>query len=166
VPVEVATARTLLIGAGNILLTDDGAGVHVVRQLDGLRQSGEVGHAVVLCDGGTLGLSLLLEFKELAALIAIDAMDLGAEPGTVQVFRGADMDAQLCGQKRTAHEVALADLMAAARLTDCAPNRRALVGIQPGSTEWGLSPTKPVQAAISEACRSVLSLLKEWGDAR
>ncbi len=165
-PVEVATARTLLIGMGNILLTDDGAGVHVVRRLDVLRKSGDIGHAIVLCDGGTLGLSLLSEFKTLAALIAIDAMEVGAEPGTVRVFRGADMDAQLCGQKRTAHEVALADLMAAARLTDCAPERRALVGIQPGSTEWGLSPTKPVEAAISEACRSVLSLLEDWDDAR
>jgi hydrogenase maturation protease len=165
-PVEVATAWTLLIGMGNILLTDDGVGVHVIRQLDALRQSGDIGHRITLRDGGTIGLALLSEFKEIAALIAIDAMEIGAEPGTVQVFRGADMDAQLCGQKRTAHEVALADLMAAARLTECAPERRALVGIQPGSTQWGLSPTQPVQTAISEACKTVLSLLEDWDDAR
>jgi hydrogenase maturation protease len=166
VPVETATARTLLIGAGNILLTDDGVGVHVVRRLDALMQAGDISHPVALRDGGTLGLALLSEFKEVAALIVIDAMEIGAAPGTVQVFQGAEMDAQLRGQKRTAHEVALADLMAAAQLTDCAPQRRALVGIQPGSTQWGLSPTDPVQAAISQACESVLSLLEDWGDAR
>ncbi len=164
--VEVATAQTLLIGAGNILLADDGVGVHVIRELDALKQAGDIGHPVALRDGGTIGLALLSEFEELGALIVIDAMEMGAEPGTVRVFQGSDMDAQLHGQKRTAHEVALADLMTAARLTGRAPERRALVGIQPASTQWGLSPTEPVRAAITMACKSVLSLLEGWDDAR
>ncbi len=164
--VEVATAQTLVLGIGNILLNDDGVGVHVVRQLDALQQAGDIGHAIALRDGGTIGLALLSEFKEASALIVIDAMEIGAEPGTVQVFQGADMDVQLCGQKRTAHEVALADLMTAARLMACVPKRRALIGIQPGSTQWGLLPTEPVRAAITVACNTVLSLLESWDDAR
>ncbi len=164
--VEATAANpTLLVGIGNTLLTDDGVGVHVIRALDALRQAGEIGHAITLCDGGTIGLALLSEFDERDALIVIDALEMGAEPGTVRVFSGSDMDAQLCGQKRTAHEVALADLMAAAQLTGCAPSQRALIGVQPGSTQWGLSPTEPVRAAIPQACRIVLSLLEDWDDA-
>lgn len=163
---QVAATHTLLVGIGNTLLTDDGVGVHVIRELDALRQAGEIGRAIRLRDGGTIGLALLSEFKDLDALIVIDAMELGAGPGTVRVFQAADMDLQLRGRKGTAHEVALADLMAAAQLIGCMPERRALVGVQPGSTQWGLSPTEPVRAAISQACEIVLSLLGDWDDAR
>ena len=127
-------------------------------------RSRETGRHVALRDGGTIGLALLSEIEESGALIAIDAMELGAAPGTVQAFRGPDMDRQLCGKKRTAHEVALADLIMAARLAGCAPERRALVAIQPASTKWGLSPTEPILAAIPKACSAVLSLIEDWDD--
>ena len=82
------------------------------------------------------GLALLPDIQDAGALIVIDAAEFGAEPGTVRVMQGAEMDAQLGGKKRTAHEVALADLMAAAELTGSRPVRCALVAVQPASTEW------------------------------
>jgi hydrogenase maturation protease len=157
-----ATAiRTLILGIGNILLSDDGIGVHVIRALDTL-ESAEIPQAFGLRDGGTLGLSLLSEIEEFGALIAIDAVELGAKPGTVRIFQGPDMDRQLMGTKRTAHEVALADLMSAARLAGCEPSRRALVAVQPESTEWGLSLTPAVGAAIPAACQEIRNLLSRW----
>jgi hydrogenase maturation protease len=164
--IEAAATRTLLMGIGNILLSDDGVGVHVIRALGALDRAGEIGHLITLRDGGTIGLALLSELDSFDALIAIDAMELGSAPGTVRAFAGPDMDAQLGGRKRTAHEVALADLMMAAALTGCAPERRALVAVQPGSTEWGLAPTQPVLEAIPQACQTVLSLLESWEQAR
>jgi hydrogenase maturation protease len=163
---EIAATHTLVLGIGNILLSDDGVGVHVIRALDALEQEGEVPHVIALRDGGTIGLELLSEIEEFGALIAIDAMELDAEPGTVRTFKCDDMDRQLTGKKHTAHEVALADLMAAAALSGTRPRRRALVAIQPFSTQWGLSPTPAVLAAIPKACRAVLSLLGEWNDER
>lgn len=160
--IEVAATRTLLMGIGNILLSDDGIGVHVIRALDALERAGKIGQAIALRDGGTIGLALLTELDAFGAFIAIDAMELGAAPGSVRAFVGRDMDAQLGGKRRSAHEVALADLIMAATLSDCAPARRALVAIQPGSTQWGLSPTEPVLAAIPEACKTVMSLLEDW----
>jgi hydrogenase maturation protease len=74
------------------------------------------------------------------------------------------MDRQLAGSKRSAHEVALADLIQAARLSGCAPPRRALVGIQPEVTSWGLEPTPAVAAAIPRAVQCILNLLEEWHD--
>lgn len=155
-------ACILLVGIGNILLTDDGVGVHVVRALDAMQKAGKIAFPVALRDGGTIGLALLAEFNQPSAVILIDAMELGAPPGTVRAFEGAEMDACLGGKKSTAHEVAASDLIAAAQLTGCAPERRALVAIQPGSTEWGLSLTEPVDAAIPRACDMALSLIQEW----
>lgn len=95
----------------------------------------------------------------------IDAAEFGAEPGTVRVMQDAEMDAQLGGKKRTAHEVALADLMAAAELTGSRPARCALVAVQPASTEWRLTPTQAVASAVPRACDAVLSLIERWDDA-
>ena len=89
-------------------------------------------------------------------------MEMGAPPGSVRVFVGPDMDRQLEGTKKTAHEVALADLIQAARLAGCAPRHRALVAVQPASTEWGLEPTPAVNAAIPEAVRCVLAAIGDW----
>lgn len=160
--VEVAAIRTLLLGLGNVLLSDDGVGIHVIRALDSSARMRQFDPAVALRDGGTLGLNLLMELDGIGALIVIDAMEFGGAAGTVRAFVGTDMDAQLGGQCRSAHEVALADLMSAALLTGSAPVRRALVAVQPASTDWGLEPTEAVRSAIPEACDTVLSLLEDW----
>ena len=163
---DIAATHTLILGLGNILLSDDGVGIHVVRALEAREQKGLIGHVIALRDGGTIGLTLLTEIEEFGELIVIDAMEMGAEPGTVRCFEGAAMDAQLCGKKRTAHEVALADLIMAAQLAGFAPQRRALVAVQPEKTTLGLEPTAAVQAAIQPACAAIENLLTEWNDGR
>jgi hydrogenase maturation protease len=165
-PTDVAATHTLILGIGNILLSDDGVGVHVIAALQARQNEGALGPAVALRDGGTISLELLTEIAESPDLIAVDAVEFNGAPGTVRVFEGAEMDKQLGGKKRTAHEVALADLMTAARLAGCEPKRRALVAIQPFSTQWGLAPSQSVQDAIPEACETVISLIRRWTDER
>lgn len=161
-----ASPRTLLLGLGNVLLRDDGAGVHVLQQLAGVETDLPYGSRIVRRDGGTLGLALLTEFDHIDALIAIDAMQLDAPAGVVRAFIGAEMDRVLGGRRASVHQVALADLMGAARLLDCAPERRALIGIQPATTQWGWGPSAAVEAAIPAACAEVRALLEEWNRAR
>ncbi|MFC2969645.1 hydrogenase maturation protease [Acidimangrovimonas pyrenivorans] len=153
---------TVVLGIGNLLLSDDGIGIHVTEALS--RDAPEL--PLNIRDGGTIGLSLLAEIDPEAELIAVDAMELHAAPGTLRVFKGADMDRQLTGTKRSAHEVALADLMQAADLAGCGPRRRALVAIQPETTTWGLTPTPAVAAAIPQAVQAVRDLLEEWRNER
>lgn len=153
------SATILVLGLGNTLLSDDGVGVHIVEALR-LEYGGRAG--IDLRDGGTLGLALLPDVEAADALILVDAAEVGGPAGDVRLFEGADLDRQLSGKKRTAHEVAAADLLDAATLTGCRPERRALVAVQPASTEWGLAPTSAVQAAIPAACARVRSLIERW----
>lgn len=159
-------SQPLILGIGNVLLSDDGVGIHIVEALDVLKRDGAIQDDFRTRDGGTIGLSLLSELNGDDDLIVVDAMEMGAAPGTVRVFHDADMDRQLTGIKRTAHEVALGDLMMAATLAGCAPRRRALVGVQPETTTWGLTPTAAVDPAIATACEEVIRILGEWRDGR
>jgi hydrogenase maturation protease len=150
-------SKILVVGVGNTLLQDDGAGVRVI---EALRADTEQGMEIV--DGGTLGLSLLPRMEDADAVIVVDASELGQAPGTLHIFFNEEIDRQLSGKRRTVHEVALADLFSAAAIQGRCPSKRALVAIQPGCTEWGLETTEAVSAAIPEACAAIRALAMRW----
>jgi hydrogenase maturation protease len=156
----VVDHTVLVLGLGNRLLRDDAAGPLTLDALNAAPTGAPVGARC--CDGGTVGLALLPRIEDADALIVVDAARFGAEPGTVRVFEGEVMDRQLVGRKSSAHEVALADLMAAAAFNGRLPTRRALVAVQPGSTDLGLVPTPPVQAAVPRLCDAVRELVQRW----
>ena len=102
------------------------------------------------------------EIEAATALIVVDAANFGGLPGDVRVFDADAMDVQLGGAKTSAHELALADLIGAARLSGSLPERRALVGIAPSAVGWGLEPTPEVAASIPLACAEIESLIERW----
>ncbi|MBB4301245.1 hydrogenase maturation protease [Rhodobium orientis] len=153
--------RTLVLGLGNAVLTDDGVGIHVVRRLDADADAG-LPQGVTLRDGGTIGLGLLPEIADADALIVVDAAELHAAPGSVRVFEGAEMDARVGRSKGSAHEIALSDVMTAAAISGSRPERRALIAIQPENLSWGTEPTDAVAAAIPQACAAIAGLVDKW----
>lgn len=148
-----------MLGVGNTLMQDDGVGIHVVERL---AASPGTHPALQPIDGGTIGLALLPELEDAAAVIVVDASEIGAEPGALRLFCDGEIDAQLSGKRRTVHEVALLDLFAAAAIRGRMPARRALVAIQPGCTEWGTDATPPVKEAVNAACALINRLAAEW----
>ena len=153
--------KVLVMGVGNTLLQDDGVGVHVTESL---KASNTSTTELNILDGGTIGLSLLPEIEDADAVIIVDASEIGERPGSMRIFRDAEIDQQLSGKKRTVHEVALADLFSAAAIRGRCPAKRALIAIQPGSTDWGLEPTPDVQATIPLACEAISTMTRRWRD--
>jgi hydrogenase maturation protease len=152
--------KTLILGIGNTLLQDEGAGVHAVRQL--AEQAADRGD-IELMDGGTLSFSLAGAIEDAEQLIVIDAAQYGGEPGTTRVFLGDQMDSFVGGNRKlSVHEVSLLDLLMIARLADRLPRQRALIGIQPHSIDWGETPSLPVAGAIRLACDQAMQLVAEW----
>jgi hydrogenase maturation protease len=149
-----------VLGIGNDLRCDDGVGVHVVRALG--ESSGREEHTRWL-DGGTLGLALLEPVEQCDALIVVDAVELGAEPGTLCVLEGLEMDLFVdTAAPSSAHEAGLSALRSAALLRGRWPARRALVGVQPGGTDWGTSLSPAVQCAVPEVVREIQSAIARW----
>ena len=152
--------RTLVLGIGNTLLGDEGAGVHAIRAL---RERNHNSDTVEFLDGGTLSFTLAAPLENCDNLIVIDAAELQSPPGTVRTFLDDDMDHFLGSQrKRSVHEVSLLDLLGVALLSGHLPRRRALIGIQPQQVDWATQPTPAVTAGIGEACTTAETLLQEW----
>jgi hydrogenase maturation protease len=152
-------STTLILGIGNTLLTDEGVGIHVVEYL-AENFAGE-SHATYL-DGGTLSFTLAGPIADHDNLIVIDAARLGEPPGTCKTLLGEQMDRYLSGTRESVHEVGLMDLLDIARLSDTYPARRALIGIQPESLDWGDKPTAKVASSIAEAAQSAIDLHRSW----
>jgi hydrogenase maturation protease len=150
---------TLVIGIGNTLLGDEGAGVHALERVRAL-----LGDAtdVDLIDAGTLCFTLLPTLEAYRRLVVLDAAQLHAPAGTVASFEGLAMDEFLGRPRRSVHEVGLCDLMDMARLSGCFPQQRALIGIQPEFIDWSETCSAPVAAALDDAAQRAVGFVRRW----
>jgi len=152
--------KILVLGIGNTLLSDEGAGVHV---LDALAAGGPLPADVELLDGGTLSFTLAGPIQDAAALIVVDAAQINARAGEWKLLQGPDMDAFLLGNRKSSvHEVGLTDLRAIAILAGHWPARRAMFAIQPQFMDWGEQPTPEVAAAVPEVAAAIRALILRW----
>ena len=150
---------TLILGIGNTLLSDEGAGIHALNLLQS--EYADIPN-LTFVDGGTLSFTLATWIEDCSNLIVFDAAELHQPAGTVKTFIGAAMDSFLGDNKRSAHEVGLLDLMHIARLMEHLPENRALIGIQPEQMGWGMRPTPAVQNALASAVQEALTLIRQW----
>lgn len=148
---EPGPTRVVVLGLGNVLLRDEGIGVEVVRRLAERWTDRPEARAVRFVDGGTLGLGLLDLVIGLERLIVVDAADLGARAGTIRLIRDV---AARGGRRLSVHEIGLADLLAAARLTGAAP-ACTLVAVEPGEIGPGLGLSPALRRAARRAAAAV-----------
>lgn len=149
----------MVLGLGNILLSDEGLGVRVVQRL---QERYRVSSEIEVMDGGTLGLDLLPYLEGVDHLLVIDALEMGEEPGTMARLVGEEVPASLA-VKISPHQMGLADLLAAARLQDSYPQEITLWGMQPGSIDTGLDLSPSVEAQVDRLIDEVLMELNSWG---
>ena len=155
-------APVLVLGVGNELFTDEGLGcVAAARLADRLAAEGIDG--VEVADGSTLGLGLLPGLADRRAVLLLDAvLRDGAAPGEVVVLEGDEVPVtrQLTF---SAHQIGVAEALAAARFAGCCPPVVAAAGIVPAvlETGWGLSPA--VEASMDALVDAAVDVLHRWG---
>ncbi|MDD5391553.1 MAG: HyaD/HybD family hydrogenase maturation endopeptidase [Thiothrix sp.] len=149
----------LVLGIGNILLQDEGIGVHLLKFM---QKHFPIFPDVSYLDGGTLSFTLAGEIEEHDHLLVLDAVELHARAGTLCCYEDEAMDHFLGTTKRSAHEVGLLDLMDIARLSGHLPKHRALIGIQYETFGWGEELTPAVKRNIPLAARVAATLLQKW----
>jgi hydrogenase maturation protease len=158
-----STGRILVLGLGNILLKDEGVGVHIAQMLQELA----LPHNVEVVDGGTASLDVLLLAPGIEKLVVIDALRAGKEAGTIYKARlkseERDKLEQIfsSGSRISLHQVGLIDALAIAERMNCAPKEIAIIGIEPKKIDCGLELTDDVKQKIPEIINTVLKEIED-----
>ncbi|MEJ5338218.1 MAG: HyaD/HybD family hydrogenase maturation endopeptidase [Aquificaceae bacterium] len=151
--------KTLVLGVGNILLSDEGLGVRVVEEL---RKNYRFFPEVELMDGGTLGMDLLYFMEGFERLLLVDAVLGGCAPGTLYRFEGEEVKAYF-RKKVSAHELGVQEVLALAQMLGRAPREIVLLGMEPESLDISLELSETVKSRLDELVSGVLKELEKWG---
>ena len=151
--------KTILIGLGNILMQDEGVGVHVVNAV---KERFEIPPELEIVDGGTAGLDLLPFFEGRDRVLLVDAVDFGEEPGFIGELANEAIPARFGKNKASLHHIGLAEVMAIAQMQNILPQEICLIGIQPASLDPGLELTEILQGKFDTLIVRVLAKLGEW----
>jgi hydrogenase maturation protease len=150
--------RILIAGLGNLLLQDDGVGVHAVRQLQQAPPRG-----VIVAEVGCAVLDALHLLKWAEKIVAIDAMQAGGAPGTVYACHPHDVAAD--GVKASLHELNLVGALKF--LPPGAHPEIIILGVEPQTIGYGLDLSPAVGAALPQVTTEARRLVARWrGEAR
>jgi len=149
----------LVLGLGNVLCADDGAGVVALHRLV---RDWELPAGVRAADGGTLGLALLPLVDLADQLILVDAVRAEAPPGSLVRLDG-DQVAPAVYERLSPHQIGVADLLAGAALVGRYPARVVLLGVVPASIELGVTRTPSVEAGLDRLVAAVIDELAAIG---
>lgn len=152
-------AGTVVIGLGNPLMGDDGIGLALLARLtDGW----DVEPAAMLVDGGTWGMNLLPTIEDAGRLILLDAINVGAAPGTV-VELARHQIPRFLATKISPHQVDLRDVLAVAELRRTLPGDTIAIGLQPAVVALSDVLTPEVRDRVDEAVAAVVGALELRG---
>ncbi len=151
--------RVVVLGIGNILLSDEGVGVRVIERLD---QTYRLPPEVEIIDGGTCGMEMLEQLEDLDALIVVDCVRFGQPPATPVLLRDDDVPV-FFKTKLSPHQVSLSDVLASLEFTNRAPKRTVIIGMQPASMELGMELTPAVAARVDELLAMTVAELRAIG---
>ncbi len=147
--------RVLVLGVGNLLLKDDGVGVHVINEL----RDTPFPENVQLIDAGTVSHQLISLFHETDYLILVDAVSADDVPGSIYRFSPDDINFQT-GYKLSLHEMSLIDILQMAEMTGAKPEA-VIIGVQPKDvSSWSLELSDEVKAVVPKVRDLVVEELK------
>ncbi|MGD0186680.1 MAG: HyaD/HybD family hydrogenase maturation endopeptidase [Roseiarcus sp.] len=152
-------ASVLVLGLGNILLSDEGVGVRIVEALDA---SHELPDEVESLDGGTSGMELLDMVAGRDCLIVADAVNAAGPAG--RVIRLENDDIRMLFETRfSPHQLGLSDMLAALRLIDEAPRRVVVIGVVPENLKTGLDLSPAAAGGRDVAVAMIVDELTRLG---
>jgi len=148
--------KTLILGLGNLLLCDEGVGIHAIRALENEKLPSDVD----LMDGGTGGLHLISWLEGYDRIIMIDATLDDNPPGTIRLIK--PRYASDFPHLMSAHEIGLRDMIEAMSLTGVLPEIQLIAVSAANINEVGTALSPELQAVLPEIVQLVnhLSLVE------
>jgi hydrogenase maturation protease len=149
-PEENTLPRIVVIGVGNLLMKDEGIGIHALEAL----QEIDLPPDVKLIDGGTSP-DLIAYTQAGDKLIIIDAAKAGDEPGAIYRFRPEDLAVEK-GTLTSSHELGVVQNLSLMSLLGTKPSEIIIIGIEPAVIDAGLELSPLLQRKLPDIVKVVL----------
>lgn len=145
--------KTVVLGAGNELLKDEGVGVHAIRILQAELPPSRTDIEVI--DGGTYpDICHLVQGAD--KLVIVDAVKGGCAPGTIYRFNPDQMIAET-GVTTSVHQMGLLESLKMMEFVGGKPKETVIIGIEPAEVDLGLELSRELQARMPKIIKSVLA---------
>jgi hydrogenase maturation protease len=151
--------KTLVLGIGNVLLQDEGVGIHAIEEL---QRRFTADADVEFLDGGTAGVELLRYLDGKDRILIVDAVAAGHPPGTVFRVEGEDVP-RMFHLRISPHQIGLSDVLATALISDALPGAMVLFGMEPQTMTMGLALTPTAEASLDKLVDAVAAELRALG---
>jgi hydrogenase maturation protease len=149
----------LVLGVGNILMSDEGAGVYAVRKLE---EAYTFSNNVHLLDGGTLGMKLLHSISTTSSLIVADTAMLGKAPGTISRLTMNDIRMKTV-LKNSMHQLSFSETLTMAEVLDILP-LSIIITIEPSDiSSLSVNLTSAVEQSMDAFCNVLLNEIMATG---
>lgn len=153
---DKGSPRITVLGVGNLLLKDEGVGIHLVEKLAGIVDNDNAN----IIDAGTYPDFLSLVDDSTDKLIIIDAVKAGNEPGTIYRISLSNADWDLASPV-SLHDIGVLDSLKTMALFNRQPKSTVIVGIEPKTIDFGLDLSPEVEEKLPEIVNLVLKEIEE-----
>ncbi|MDA8442123.1 MAG: HyaD/HybD family hydrogenase maturation endopeptidase [Peptococcaceae bacterium] len=126
--------KIMVLGVGNVLMQDEGAGIHFLRELE----KRDLPEDTELLEGGTAGMELLYLIEGVDHLVIVDSIEAGAEPGAIFKFKPDDISVMPPEYNVSLHQIGLLEVLKMGQILDKLPLTVTIFGIQPKIVDWGM----------------------------
>jgi hydrogenase maturation protease len=147
-----ARKPVLVLGIGNVLLADEGIGIHVIEEL----QKIPLPENVEIADGGTSGADLIDILAEREKVIIVDSVQTDDKAGTIRKFT-LDNLWNTSNNAVSLHNVGISETIRMTEILGCKPGEVIFLGIKPEIVSCGLKLSKNLSRKISKIIESILT---------
>jgi len=135
----------VVIGLGNLLLSDEGIGIHLIRKLS---EHQDKFPSVEFIDAGTGGMTVLHLIANRKKAVIIDCVKMGKKPGAIKQFEPADVQTVKKMTHFSLHEADILRIIELSRQLGECPDQIVIFGIEPESLEPGQNLSKTLSGKI------------------
>jgi hydrogenase maturation protease len=148
--------RIVVLGVGNLLLSDEGVGVHVAHKLMEM----DLPAGVEVIEGGTQGFRLMNVVTEADRLVVVDAVKGGAPPGSIYRFDIKDAPSYPGAYKTSVHQIGILEVIHLSELVGRIPET-TIIGVEPKSLAMGMELSPEVAKKLPKVIEMVLEEVRQ-----
>ena len=146
-----SSKRVVILGVGNLLLSDEGVGVHVANKLAEM----VLPKGVEVCEGGTDGFRLLNVITDTDRLVVVDAVRGGGPPGSIYRFDVNDAPSMPDSYKTSVHQIGILEVIHFSEFIGKTPET-TIIGVEPKSLDRSMELSPEIQEKVPRIIELVL----------